>query len=209
MANSTDPSTSASVGVSAILTAAGESSRMGSPKPLLDWHGVTLVEYQVGQLFDAGVSEVIVVLGHRADEVVSAVSRSGAKHVINDRYRQGKTTSVIAGLSCIDPTNDAILLLAVDQPRTSDIISQVIQHHLSQGGLITSPRYEGHGGHPLIFSATLNTELSQITEDRQGIREVFEAHRDALVELPIYDPMIRLDINTPQAYKQAKAYYGA
>lgn len=196
-------------GISAVLTAAGESTRMGSPKPLLHWHGVTLVEYQVSCLFDAGVSEVIVVLGHRADEVVPYVEKSGARHVLNPLYLEGKTTSIKAGLSSVSADADAVLYLAVDQPRTKNIISQVMAAHTSSGALITSPRYEGHGGHPLIFSTALRGELAQISEEKRGIREVFQAHLDKVSYLPIDDPMIRLDLNTPEAYREAKERYGA
>ncbi len=195
--------------VEAVLTAAGESTRMGSPKPLLSWHGVTLVEYQVSCLFEAGVSEVIVVLGHSADEVVPYLKKSGARHVINPHYRVGKTTSIKAGLSCVSCNADAVLYLAVDQPRTKEIISQVIAAHTSSKALITSPRYDGHGGHPLIFSTALRAELEQISEERRGIREVFQAHLDDVHYLPIDDPMIRLDLNTPQGYQDAKKKYGA
>ena len=51
-------------GVSAILTSAGESTRMGSPKPLLAWRGSTLIEYHIRTLLDSGVAEVVAVLGH-------------------------------------------------------------------------------------------------------------------------------------------------
>ena len=141
--------------ISAVLTAAGESTRMGSPKPLLLWHGVSLVEYQVSCLFDAGVTEVIVVLGHRADEIAPYLEKSGARHVTNPHYHKGKTTSIKAGLSCVSSGADAVLYLAVDQPRTKEIIAQVIASHFSSNALITSPRYDGHGGHPLIFSTDL------------------------------------------------------
>lgn len=195
--------------ISAVLTAAGESTRMGSPKPLLLWHGVSLVQYQVSCLFDVGVSDVIVVLGHRADVVVPYVEKSGARHVINPHYREGKTTSIKAGLKCVSSDADAVLYLAVDQPRTKEIIAQVIASHFSSNALITSPRYDGHGGHPLIFSTALRAELEQISEEKRGIREVFQAHLNDVHYLAIDDPIIRLDLNTPEAYRDAKEKYGA
>lgn len=195
-------------GVSAIITAAGESSRMGFPKPLLEWHGVTLVEYQIRSLLCAGVAEVIVVLGHKADEVMPYVVGDRVRCVLNPDYRLGKATSVKAGVNDISVA-DAVLLLAVDQPRTPALISRVISTHAALGSLITSPRYQGHGGHPLIFSATLIPELQRISEEKQGVREVFEAHRSEVHEVQIDDPMIRLDFNTPEAYDDAKKRYSA
>ena len=196
-------------GVSAILTAAGESTRMGRPKPLLEWRGTTLVDYQLRALLDGGASEVVVVLGHRSREVQSYIRESGTTAVMNPDYRRGKSTSVKSGLRSVDPSADAVLLLAVDQPRTDAIIRTVIDAHAEADALITSPRYQGHGGHPLVFSASLKGELERISEDRQGIREVFQAHRHEVNEVEIDDPMIRLDLNTREEYEQALERYGA
>ena len=190
-------------GVSAILTAAGESRRMGRPKPLLPWRGTTLVEHQIRALFDGGAAEVVVVVGHEADAVAEQIEGAGARCVLNPDFLQGKTTSIKAGLRAISADADAIMLLAVDQPRTASIVSAVVRAHIAGGALITSPRYEGHGGHPLIFAASLRDELSHITEERQGIREVFQAHRNSVQEYALDDPMIRLDLNTPEAYEDA------
>lgn len=175
---------------------------------MLPWRGMTLVEHQISALFDGGVSEVVVVVGHEADAVAAQVSCTSARCVVNPNYLQGKTTSIKAGLRAISPDADAILLLAVDQPRTASIVSAVVSAHVSGNYLITSPRYDGHGGHPLIFSASLREELARITEEKQGIREVFQAHRDSVQEYALDDAMIRLDLNTPEAYEDAVRRYG-
>ncbi len=195
-------------GVSAILTAAGESRRMGRPKPLLAWCGKTLIEHQIDSLAGGGVDEIVVVLGHRADAVAPYVHGERVKCVVNARYRTGKTTSIKAGLDAVGTDADAIMLLAVDQPRTAAIVASVIAAHHSSGALITSPRYKGHGGHPLIFDASLRDALAQISEERQGIREVFEANRSGVYEFVMDDPMIRLDLNTPDTYEAALRRYG-
>ena len=195
--------------ISAVLTAAGESVRMGRAKPLLIWHGVTLVEYQTASLVDAGVSEVVVVLGHRHETVAAHVRGVGVRHVVNPHYRQGRATSIKAGLQAIDPAAEGILLLGVDQPRPPEIISQVVDAHLDRKALITAPRYRGRGGHPLVFSSLLKGELEAITEEGQGIREVFRSHRSEVSELAIDDPIVRLDLNSREQYEAARASYGA
>jgi molybdenum cofactor cytidylyltransferase len=195
--------------VSAILTAAGESTRMGRPKPLLSWHGVTLVQYQVAGLLDAGVAEVVVVLGHQHQAVTPYVEGPSVRYVVNPNYRQGKTTSIKAGLRAIDPAAEGILLLAVDQPRPPEIISAVIEAQVNSAALITSLRFNGRGGHPLVFSPLLKSELEAISEERQGVREVLRAHRSEVNEVDIDDPIVRLDLNSPEEYEAAKARYGA
>ena len=182
---------------------------MGTPKPLLEWHGMPLIEYQIFSVYDSGVDDVLAVLGHEAEEVSQVVDMTPARWVINPDYELGKTTSIKKGLISIHPNAQAIMLLAVDQPRTSEIVSQVLNAHVAKGALITSPRYQGHGGHPLIFDGSLKPELERITEDKHGLREVFEAHRKDVLELAIDDPMVRLDLNTPEAYEEAKRLYKA
>lgn len=181
---------------------------MGTPKPLLAWRSTTLVEHQVACLLEGGCDDVVVVLGHAAEQVAPLVRGAGVRTVVNPDYRQGKTTSIKAGLAHADPAASAILLLAVDQPRTADTVRGVVRAHLDAEALITSPRYEGHGGHPLVFSAELRAELERITEENQGIREVFEAHRSDVLEVHLDDPMLRLDLNTPEAYADAHARWG-
>ena len=194
--------------VSAVLTAAGLSSRMGRPKPLLAWRGETLVESQIRALREGGADEVVAVLGHRADEIAPYVEAAGARAVVNPRYRDGRASSIKAGLSAVSESAAHILTLGVDQPRTASIISSVVESHLSSDALITSPRICGRGGHPLIFSARLLPELRRISERRQGLREVFERHRAEINAVRLNDPMARLDLNTPDAYESARRVYG-
>ncbi len=195
--------------VSAVLTAAGESTRMGRPKPLLPWRGVTLVEYQVASLFAAGASEVIVVLGHRHEEIAPHVKGPGARYVVNHRYRDGRSTSIRAGIAETASDADAIVLLGVDQPRPPEIVAETLASHLDREALITSPRRNGRGGHPIVFSSALRGELNAITEEHEGIRQVFRAHRDEVNELEIDDPIIHLDLNTMEDYDRARALYDA
>lgn len=195
--------------ISAIVTAAGESTRMGRPKPLLQWQGVPLIQYQVDSLVAAGVDEVVVVLGHRYESVRQAVPDTSSKIVYNQDYRHGKTTSVIKGVGSLSSISTDLVLLAVDQPRPAKLIASVIDNHIRNNALITSPRYQGRGGHPLIFSASLRNELESITSEGQGIREVFDAHRGEVNELLVDDPLFRLDLNTPSVYTVAYSRYGA
>ncbi len=182
---------------------------MGSPKPMLRWHGVPLVQYQVNGLLNSGVHEVVVVLGYESGLVAQHVAGTGVRSVLNENYRRGKTTSVLRGILSADPDATDMLLLAVDQPRPEWVIKSVIESHLEKNALITSPRYHGRGGHPLVFSASLRGELESITDEGQGIREVFDVHRGEVNEVTFNDPIIRLDLNTPEDYESARAKYEA
>ncbi len=194
--------------ISAILTAAGESSRMGRPKALLPWRGTTLVEYQASSLLEGGAAEVIVVLGHDHSTIAPHIEGEGVRHVVNPHYAMGKATSVKAGLRALGAEATDVMLLAVDQPRPPEIVALVVDSHLATGAPVTSPRFRGRGGHPLIFSAALRDELAAINEEGQGVRAVFRAHAADVNEVRIDDPVIRLDLNTPEDYHLAVARYG-
>ena len=194
--------------ISAIVTAAGESKRMGRPKPLLPWQGVPLIRYQVDSLITAGVDEIVVVLGHQYSNISESVRNSKVKIVYNENYRHGKTTSVLAGVVNSSAGSTDLVLLAVDQPRPAKLIGSIIDAHMRVSALITSPRYKGRGGHPLIFSASLRNELESVTSEGQGVREVFDAHRGEVNEVQVDDPIFRVDLNTPADYSTAYGLYG-
>ncbi|MEE2928909.1 MAG: NTP transferase domain-containing protein, partial [Chloroflexota bacterium] len=99
--------------VIAILLAAGESRRMGQLKALLPWQGTSLLKHQVASLRAGGVDRVVVVLGHRSDELKAELAEiEGVAWQLNPDYLQGKTTSIKAGLSTLGKEQlDAILIL--------------------------------------------------------------------------------------------------
>ena len=189
----------------AILLAAGESSRMGQLKALLPWKGQTLLQHQVAALREGGADRVVVVLGHRADDLKPLVEQDeGATWVLNPDYLQGKTTSIKAGLSPLDADAlSEILLLNVDQPRSAADIAHVLDTHRANGFAITVPTCGGKGGHPIVLSAALLEELRSIDEESQGIKAVVRRHADAVNRIPLDNPEILLDLNTPEQYRDA------
>ena len=192
---------------SAILLAAGQSTRAGTLKPLLPWFGATLVERQEEALLRAGVSEAFVVTGHRAEEVRARI-RGGRVHpVFNPRYREGRSTSVKAGRTAVPPDTQAILFLAVDQPRPAGLIRRVLEAHREKTALITCPSHGRRGGHPIVFDASLLEELKAISGEREGVGAVLRAHADRINWVELDTPLARLDLNTPEAYRDACATF--
>ena len=197
-------------GTWAILLAAGESSRMGQLKALLPWRGQALLEHQVSALRQGGADRVIVVLGHRADELRPLVQdKDGVSWTLNPDYLQGKTTSIKAGLSALDSDADDILLLNVDQPRTTEDIAYILNVHRANNYAVTVPEYNGKGGHPIVLSARLWPELIDINEDTQGIKAVVRRRPEAVNRIPLDNPEILLDLNTPDQYRAAVEAAGA
>ena len=195
----------------AILLAAGESSRMGRLKALLSWRGQPLLRHQVSALLDGGAARVVVVLGHRAEELCPLLEDlDGVDWVINPDYPQGKTTSIKAGLSTLDrQMADEILLLNVDQPRSAADIAQILRKHRAEGYAITIPTCGGKGGHPIVLSARLLDELLAIDEETQGVKAVVQRRPEAVLRFPLENPEILLDLNTPEQYRQAVSTYAS
>ncbi len=125
----------------AILLAAGLSTRMGRSKPLLDWQGQPLVVYQARQLQLAGVDELIVVTGNESAAVERTLEGLNVNIARNADFREGRATSVKAGALAVAGTPDAILLLNVDQPRHAAVIGALLEGHQLLGGAITQPSY--------------------------------------------------------------------
>lgn len=195
--------------VAALLLAAGESRRMGTAKALLRWKGVSLLRYQIDQLMQAGVSEVIVVLGHEAERLLPlAEGAPGVTVVVNQDYRQGRTTSIKTGLGRVPTACDGVMVLAVDQPRRAAILRRLLEEFQQRPSAIVAPEYQGCGGHPVIFARGLLGEMRAITEAKQGLREVMQRHRAELRRVPFETPEVLLDINTPEEYRDATARYG-
>jgi molybdenum cofactor cytidylyltransferase len=191
----------------AILLAAGESTRMGTPKPLLPWNDATLIEYHVRELAAAGVDDIVVVLGHVADEVRPRVPPE-ARVVVNEAYRDGRASSLRAGAAALSEDADPILVLNVDQPRPRDVLRSLLAAHRDGGALVTLPVAEGRRGHPPVLARPLLPELRSASEEAQGLRGVIGAHQKAIREADLSAPVVLLDINTPEDYRRALARFG-
>ncbi|MCH8066632.1 MAG: nucleotidyltransferase family protein [Chloroflexi bacterium] len=191
----------------AILLAAGESARMGRPKPLLPWGEATLIEYQVQELRAAGVDDIVAVLGHEADAVRPRVP-DGVRIVVNEAYLEGRASSLRAGAKALDDSASPAVVLNVDQPRPRDLLRTLLAAHGEGGTAITLPVYEGKRGHPVIVDGSLLAELRNASEEDRGLRGIIAAHDDDVHEVEVQSSIARLDINTPADYERALAAFG-
>ena len=191
----------------AILTAAGYSSRMGRSKSLLPWNGTTLIKHQVCSLRRGGCCEVVVVLGHQSDELSSELDGLDVILAENTDYKTGRISSIKCGVQTASSEADCYVFLGVDQPRHFSIVATLIKSHVRTKSLITSPRFEEKGGHPVIFSSKLRKEILALEEGDGGLRKVFNEYRDVVNEVKFSDQEIHLDLNTLEEYETALSQY--
>ncbi|MFC2048310.1 molybdenum cofactor cytidylyltransferase [Chloroflexota bacterium] len=187
--------------LSAILLAAGEAKRMGKTKQLMPWRQSTMVEQAIDNLLSSAVDEVIVVVGHKAEEVTKVIADKAVKLVVNPDYEQGMSTSVIAGLNLLDSQTQAVMLALGDQPFIdSQTINRLIDEFYSHDKGIIIPTYQGRRGHPIIFVSKYKEELLGLTGDIGG-RQIIENHPDDVLEVAVESESILADIDTIGDYQ--------
>jgi len=182
---------------------------MGKFKPLLPWRGYSLIKYQAKVLKSAGCHDLVVVTGYRAQDIENELRDDEVIIAQNIDYESGRVSSIKVGVLAAPDGVEAYVFLGVDQPRTVKIISDILKSHLTSGALITSPRYEGSGGHPVIFSSELRDQILKICERENGLREIFQQNRTRINEVLMSDHLVRLDLNTEEDYLSAFSVYGA
>jgi len=186
--------------ISAILLAAGESNRMGQPKQLMPFGQSTIVERTIGNLLDSAVSETIVVLGYKEEEIRKTIAGKPVKIAINPDYQQGMSTSIIAGLKQIDKRASAVLIALGDQPFVdSQTITSLVEAFIANSRGIIIPVYQGRRGNPVIFAIKYKGELLNLKGDVGG-REIIKRHPDDVLEVTGNCEGVLLDINTAENY---------
>ena len=186
--------------ISAILLAAGESNRMGQLKQLMPFGQSTIVERTINNLLNSAVSETIVVLGYREEDVRKTIAGKPIKITINPDYQQGMSTSIIAGLKQVDKGARAVLIALGDQPFVnSQTINSLVEAFIANSRGIIIPVYQGRRGNPVIFAIKYKGELLNLKGDTGG-REIIKRHPDDVLEAAVNCEGVLLDIDTMENY---------
>ncbi|MET0622912.1 MAG: nucleotidyltransferase family protein [Pyrinomonadaceae bacterium] len=185
----------------AILLAAGRSRRMGAFKPLLPFGGLTVVEACVEALCEAGAGEVVVVVGHRGEEVRAALAHArGVRFAVNDAPESEMGVSVAHGVEALSGEAGTALVALVDHPAVPpDEIRKLIEAWRRTGARLVVPEWEGRGGHPVLVDLAYREELLTLVPEK-GLRALFDAHRAEVLRLPAGSPYVTRDMDTRDEY---------
>ncbi len=192
--------------VSAIVLAAGQSRRMGSPKMVLPWGETTVIGQVVGALASAGVDEIVVVTGGARQLVETALAhldlRSRIRTVFNVDYAQGEMlSSVQTGLRSLDVTVEAALICLGDQPRIQvSVIGDILKVY-AQGAQLVVPSYQMRRGHPWLVSRNLWPGLLALGR-AQTLRDFLNLHADLITYLAVETDSVLMDLDTPEDYQR-------
>lgn len=194
--------------IAAIILAAGESRRMGSPKARLpypepDGSETTFLEHLLNVFESSRADPVLVVLGHDADELAESFDFGHARVVVNRRYREGMLSSIQAGVQALeaDPVSGA-LVCPVDHPDIdAAVVDTIITRFEETRSPIVLPVHHGRRGHPVLFSSTVFPELLA-APTTVGARQVVWDHQEDLLEVEVTDAGVTVDVDTPSDYRR-------
>jgi molybdenum cofactor cytidylyltransferase len=188
-----------------IVLAAGRSSRMGSPKALLDFLGLPFAVRILEALEALEVKTRVVVLGPDAPRIQPALATHDFMLVENPEPETGPIASLRGALRALQPLQpSAVLVWPVDLPHVRvSTVERVIETHRRSDAPIVLPTFAERRGHPVIWRDRLYSELLQDGDAaREGARAVLHRHEKEVLGVPVDDPAVVDHVNTPEDYER-------
>ena len=185
-----------------IILAAGNSSRLGSPKQLLEYKKSTLLEHSIDSALSVGSDQVIVVLGSGKDLIENKIVEKSIVITENSNWKSGIASSIKVGirtLKKVSPNIDAVVLMVCDQPFADEkILKKLLAKQLESGKAIVGCLYNNTKGTPALFHSSLFPELLSL-KGGNGAKKLFEKYTEVAAFVPFLNGGI--DIDTSEDYK--------
>ena len=187
--------------IAAVVLAAGQSRRMGSPKMILPWGNTTVIGHVVAVLQEAGVGEICVVTGGAHEQVEAALHDLGVKTVLNPRFEQDEMAlSLQVGLENLSAQAQAALVVLGDQPQIQvQVVCSVMQMYETQQARLVVPSYQMRRGHPWLIDRALWSEVMAL-QSPCTLRDVLTSHPERIHYVPVETDSILRDLDTPEDY---------
>jgi molybdenum cofactor cytidylyltransferase len=191
--------------ISALVPAAGMSTRLGSNKLLLLFKGKPLIAHAVDTLLACAVDEVIVVLGHEADRVSAAIGERRVRFVENRDYHQGLGSSVRAGVAALSSRTGAIMIYLPDQPLLEPgeinlLIRAFVEAGKSRKNIVV-PLFRGQRGNPVMVDASYQAAILAVAGET-GCRRVIKQHPDQVLTVEMKTDHVIRDVDTMEEYER-------
>ena len=189
-----------------VILAAGDSTRMGSPKALLLTRDGRPFVAAIAETFAAaGITEIVVVTGRDHERITAALAHerlpAPPEVVRNLDPSRGQLSSLLLGIDSLPAAAPAAVVTLVDVPlMTAETVRLVISEWRRTGAPIVRPAIGERHGHPVVFDRRLFQELRQAPLDI-GAKAVVRAHAAEIVNVPVTDTGCLVDVDTPADYE--------
>ncbi len=195
--------------IAAVLLAAGSGSRMGlKPKSLLVLNGEPLIRRSARQLLDAGVSQLVVVLGHYAADIEAPLQGLPVHKVYNPDPDQGLVSSQRLGLQALSDTTDTVIMSLADQPLLTTQDIQTLLHAFAPSTQdMLFPFVNGQPGNPVLLSARARLEILA-GESQFGCKEWRQSHAAQTLKLTTENLHFVTDLDRPEDIADFEKQYG-
>ena len=171
---------------------------MGAFKPLLPFGNKTVIECCIDSLREGGVETIVVVLGHRADDLRRKLT--GVSFAVNPDPDSEMGASITAGVRELSNDAQATLIALADHPAVPAAVVSTVIDEWTKGARIVIPTWQGRGGHPVLVDLSFRPELLNLSTSG-GLRALFESHREAVRRIPVDSPFIARDMDTWDDYR--------
>lgn len=186
--------------ISAVVLAAGASTRMGRQKLLLPLDGEPLIRRVVKQVAAARFDDVLVIVGSEFEQVLGALNGLSIRHAVNTDFASGMGSSFRTAVANL-PDSEAAMFALADQPLvTSNEYRQLIETYRAQHNPIVSVRYGEVMAPPHLFAREFFPELAALTH---GARPVLLGHHDKTTILRFPSELL-IDVDTPEDYDEVR-----
>jgi len=186
--------------IAAVILAAGRSSRMGAHKLTLDLDGKPLLRHVLDKAKAVGFADIVVVLGHRAEETRAVFASETLRFVVNPRHAEGLSTSLQAGVRALTDDIDAVMIFLGDMPDVDlALIERMIQAFDPEAlRAIVVPMRAGKRGHPVLWAKTFFPALIARTHGDSGARHLLGECAEWVFEVEADDDGVLTDLDTPE-----------
>jgi molybdenum cofactor cytidylyltransferase len=183
--------------ISAIVLAAGKSSRMGIPKMTLPWGNSTVIGKVITTIQEAGLSNIQVVTGSNQKEVEDSLNGFPVNFIFNPIYNEGEMiSSVQIGLTSLLRISDAALIVLGDQPQMeTQTIKVIMESYYSTRCQIVVPSYQMHHGHPWLIEKSLWDEVIAL-ETNATLRDYLNRNQERINYVNVNSPSVLQDLDT-------------
>jgi molybdenum cofactor cytidylyltransferase len=182
----------------------------GAHKLLLELDGICLVRRVTLEALSSRASEILVVIGHRQEEVRAALSGLPVVCARNPDHERGLSTSVRVGVESLDGGVEGVLVCLGDMPfvRASELDALITVFEASGGEAIVVPTHDGRRGNPVLWPRSLFPELLGLDGD-EGARGILGKHASRVRSVVIDAPSVLVDIDTPDDLEKAASFGAA